>query len=59
MGIATRREKHVLIIFFITLLGIILSGVDQQTINHYELLWLLFYVAPLGLYIATDPERRT
>lgn len=54
----TRREKHFIAVFILTVLIILFSGVDQQTINDYEFLWLLFYVAPLGLYIATDPERR-
>lgn len=55
--IFTPREKHVLTIAILTLLAIIVSGVDQQTLNDYELIWLIFYVFPLGLYIATDPAR--
>jgi len=55
----TRREKHVAVLLGITVILITLSGVDQETLNNYELLWLLFYVAPIGLYIATDPERRS
>jgi hypothetical protein len=54
----TRREKHVLVVFALTLLAILLFHIEQQTINDYELLWLLLYVLPLGAYIATDPERK-
>lgn len=55
----TRREKHVLIIAILTILIIIVSGIDQQTLNDYEYAWLLFYVLPMGLYIVTDPARRS
>lgn len=54
----TRREKHIVIILVVTLVSILFSGVDQQTLNDHEYLFLLFYVAPLGVYIATDPQRR-
>ena len=57
----TRREKHVLIIVALTLIAIVImlaSGVEQSTLDDYEFIWLIFYVTPLGIYIATDPERR-
>lgn len=54
----TRREKHVAIIGALSVLIIIFSNVDQSTLNGYELLWLLFFVVPIGIYIITDPERR-
>jgi len=57
-SIFTRREKHVLIIAAITIVMIIASGVDQETLNQYESIWLLLYVLPLGLYIITDSQRR-
>jgi hypothetical protein len=38
----TRREKHVLIIAAITIVMIIASGVDQETLNQYE------YLCPKG-----------
>ena len=52
----TTREKHVLIIFTLTLP--ILAFFNQQIINEHEIELLLFYLAPLGFYIATDPQRR-
>lgn len=55
----TRREKHVLIIAAITIVIIVASSVDQETLNQYEYLWLLLYVLPLGLYIATDSDRKS
>jgi len=58
MNIFTRREKYVIIIFVVTVLAIIASGVDQQTLNDYEFIWLFFYVVPIGIYIATDPAHR-
>ncbi len=54
----THREKHITVIALITILIILASGIDQETLNQYELLWLLFYVTPLGLYLLTDPNRR-
>lgn len=52
----TRREKHVLIVCVILL--IILAFIPQQTINNAEPIYTLLIVTPIGLYIATDPERR-
>jgi hypothetical protein len=54
----TRREKHLLIIAVITLAAVFALRLDQETLNNYEYLWLIFYVAPLGIYALTDPERR-
>jgi len=52
----TRREIHLLIILAITFPILIVT--KFETIIENELTWLIFYVAPLGFYIATDPERR-
>jgi hypothetical protein len=52
----TRREIHLLIILALTFPILIVT--KFETIIENELTWLIFYVAPLGLYIATDPERR-
>lgn len=52
----TRREKHILIILVALL--IILAFIPQEIVNKHELLYLVFVVFPLGLYIATDPDRR-
>lgn len=59
LDIFTRREKHVIVLMCITVILIIFSGVDQQTLNDYEMLFMLLFVVPIGVYIATDPERRT
>lgn len=53
----TRREKHLLVILALTLPILIITKLE--TIIENELTWLIFYVAPLGFYIATDPQRRT
>lgn len=53
----TRREKHVLIIGIIILLCMVIINPSQTTVMQYEWFYLLFVVAPLGFYIATDPER--
>jgi len=52
----TRREK----IFLISLgvLMLILSFIPQSTVNKYEVLLLVVILIPLGLMIATDPERK-
>jgi len=55
--IFTHREKHVLVIVVVTFIVIALSGVDQQTLEAWSIPAMIFYVAPIGLYIATDPER--
>lgn len=51
----TRREKITLIIaaFF----AVIFLFIPQQVLNEWEYLYLFFIVFPLGMYIATDPER--
>jgi hypothetical protein len=54
----TRREKHVLIIFAIVALFFIIFNPDQSTTETIEYFGLLFVVFPLGLYIASDPERK-
>jgi hypothetical protein len=54
----TRREKHILIVAVFTLAVIFALGLDQETLNNYEYIWLIFYIIPLGIYAITDPERR-
>ncbi len=54
----TRREGHVLVIMALAVLLLVITGIDQQTLNDHEYLGLFFFVLPIGLYIATDPERR-
>lgn len=51
----TKREKIVLILAAIV--AIIFIFIPQQTLNGWEYLYLLCFVAPVGFYIATDPER--
>jgi len=61
----TRREKHaltiaVLIIAIISIASLVVPSKDKlnQFLSDWELLYLFFIVAPLGFYIATDPEVR-
>lgn len=54
----TRREKHVLIAALILALIFVIVRPSYETIREWEYLLLFIVVAPLGLYIATDPERR-
>ena len=52
----TRREIHFLIaccILFITF-----AFFPQETISAYEIPIIAFIGFPLGIYLATDPERR-
>lgn len=51
----TRREKTTLIIAAI--LAILFIFIPQQVLNEWEYLPLLCIVFPIGIYIATDPER--
>lgn len=51
----TRREKTTLIIAAI--LAILFLFIPQQVLNEWEYLALLIIVFPIGIYIATDPER--
>lgn len=51
----TRREKIVLTVAIIV--AIIFIFIPQQVLNDWEYLYLLCFVAPIGFYIATDPER--
>jgi hypothetical protein len=53
----TCREKHVLVIWAFTVWGLIISEVDQQTLNAYEVLWLIFLRFALGLNFATNPAH--
>lgn len=52
----TKREK----IFIVTLgvLIFILAFIPQDIVDNYEVLLLVVVLLPLGLMIATDPERR-
>jgi hypothetical protein len=52
----TRREKHVLLIMVFATITV--AFIKQEIIMNWETCLLLFFVAPLGFYIATDPERR-
>lgn len=51
----TRREKVVLTAAAIAF--IVFIFIPQQILNNWEYLYLLCFVAPIGFYIATDPER--
>jgi ABC-type proline/glycine betaine transport system permease subunit len=51
----TRRERHV---FIFTILALVFAIAFDPWREKYEILWLLFFVAPVGFYIATDTERR-
>jgi hypothetical protein len=53
----TRREKHVLIAAAVIALFFIIARPSEQTVDDWELFYLFFVVAPLGFYIALDPER--
>ena len=55
-NIFTRREKIVVGLFLVLLLAFF---VFPALLNpDYEILYLLLIVVPVGLLIATDPERR-
>ena len=54
----TRREKRVLIISALILIFFIVTRPSYQTVREWEVFYLFVIVAPLGFYIATDPERR-
>jgi len=51
----TRREKTTLIIA--AFLAIAFIFIPQQVLDGAEILYLLLVVFPIGIYIATDPER--
>lgn len=51
----TKREKVVLTLAAIVAIAFVF--IPQQTLNDWEYLYLLCFVAPVGFYIATDPER--
>lgn len=54
----TRRQKHVLIVAVIIAILFVIIRPSYETVQEWEYLSLWIIVAPLGLYIATDPERR-
>ncbi len=54
----TRREKHVLIIAAIIALLFVIIRPSYETVREWEYLSLWVIVAPIGMYIATDPKRR-
>ena len=61
----TRREKHVLFIAALVLIGFAIAGSlapSMQAFNlrvaEWEPFFLLVIVAPLGFYLALDPERK-
>lgn len=51
----TKREKTALIIA--AFIGGIFIFVPQEVLNAWEYAFLFCIVFPIGLYIATDPER--
>jgi len=54
----TRREKHVLIAALIIAIALVLTRPSYETIKEWDWFTLWVIVAPIGLYIATDPERK-
>jgi hypothetical protein len=54
----TQREEHIIVLFLLVLIGVVLSGLDQMTLEAYSIPFCIFIVMPAGLYLATDPERR-
>lgn len=54
----THREKHVLIAAIILAMFFIITSPSSSTVQEWEWFFLLFVVAPLGLYLASDPERK-
>lgn len=56
MDIFTRREKIVVGLFLVLLLAFFIFPALLNP--DYEILYLLLIVVPVGLLIATDPERR-
>ena len=55
-NIFTRREKIVVGLFLVLLLAFFIFPALLNP--DYEILYLLLIVVPVGLLIATDPERR-
>jgi hypothetical protein len=53
----TRREKHVLAFFVALLIPVFIFGKTLPDLTDYEILYLFAVVTPVGLYLATDPER--
>lgn len=51
----TRREKIALIIA--ASLALLFLFIPQPVLDEWEYPYLFFVVFPLGIYIATDPER--
>lgn len=54
----TRREKHVLFIAALIVIFFIIVRPSYETVQEWEMISLFVVVFPIGLYIATDPERR-
>lgn len=61
----TRREKHALFIAAVIVITLAIGSslapskqLFNQRLQDYELAYLFFIVAPLGFYLASDPERR-
>lgn len=51
----TKREKRCLYILLLILP--IYLFIDQRILDRFEVISLIVFALPLGLYIATDPER--
>jgi hypothetical protein len=54
----SKREKHFIVIVFVSGILIMWFGKNIQANDELELLYMLFFVVPVGVYIATDLERR-
>lgn len=53
----TKREKIVAVVMGILILLIFIIPPNLLK-DEYEYLWLFIVVIPIGILIATDPERR-
>lgn len=54
----THREKHVLLIAALIAILFVIVRPSYETIREWEYFLWSIVVAPLGFYIATDPESR-
>jgi len=52
----TRREAIAFGIVVVIVAVVFLAG--PRILENWEMAFLVFIVLPLGIYIATDPERR-
>lgn len=54
--ILTRREKHFLVIA--ALIAISSIVIPDHFTDDLEMILIYFFAFPIGLYVATDPERK-